>query len=100
MVFTFSMKAFNEIELSKIEIDAASFYGKPFLSIYDVESKEFVGMGDGIKIDQIQGVITIEPEALEKYIDEEDNLQIKVETDNRNPVSMSFPSLIIEGRRP
>lgn len=100
LVFTFSMKAFNEIELSKIEIDAASFYGKPFLSIYDVESKEFVGMGDGIKIDQIQGVITIEPEALEKYIDEEDNLQIKVETDNRNPVSMSFPSLIIEGRRP
>jgi len=99
VVFTFSMKSFKEIELSKIEIYVTSFYGKSFMSIYDIESKEFVDAGDGVKIDQMNGIITIEPEALQKYIDEEDNLQIKVETDSRNSISMPFPSLVIEGRR-
>lgn len=99
VVFEFLMKPYEEIELSKIEINTDSFYGKPFLSIYDTESKEFVEAGDGIEIDQVQGIITIEPEALEKYINEEGNLQIKVETGSRNPVSMPLPSLVIEGRR-
>lgn len=99
IVFTLPMDSYKEIELSRVEIKTNIYYGNPLFSVYDTVEETFTDEGEGIKINEGNGTISIEPEALERYIDDQGNLHFKVEANGRDSISIQLPSLVIEGRK-
>lgn len=109
-VFYFNMKPYSGLEYSKVEIYLNYQGVVPELYVYDPARGEYIDAGEGLSIDNAQGLISIDSRAVEKYITPQGKLELKVRvfTNSRGstsslkpemPGTIQLPTLSIEGRR-
>jgi len=108
--FYFNLKPYEDLEYSKLEIYVNYQGVVPELYVYHPEKGEYVNAGDGLSIDNSQGLISIDGQAVQEYITPQGRLELKVKVVNNpaNPDSqykpdtqgtIQLPTLSIEGRR-
>lgn len=77
----------------------------PELYIFDTEKNDYVDTGDGISVDNKEGIVTIESQALERYLNSEGKLELSVKCSVKPKSSwrpgdygtLQLPTLSIEG---
>lgn len=108
--FYFDMTPYTNVEYSKVEIYVNHQGVTPELYVYDAEKAEYVEAGEGLSIDNVQGYISIDGRAVNKYITPQGRLELKVKAFINSagsafparpemPAIIQLPTLSIEGRR-
>ncbi len=108
--FYFNMEPYGDLEYSKLEIYVNYQGVAPELYVYHPEKDEYVNAGDGLSIDNSQGLISIDGHAVQQYITPQGRLELKVRVFNVSstsnppykpdtPRTIQLPTLSIEGRR-
>lgn len=107
--FYFNMEPYSDLEYSKVEIYVNCEGIVPELYVYHPEKGEYVNAGDGILVDNSQGLISIDGHAVREYMSPQGRLELKVkmlDIPSASPYkpdvprTVQFPTLSIEGRRP
>lgn len=104
-VFHFNMNPYKDMDYSMIEIYLNYEGLTPELYIFDTEKNDYVDTGDGISVDNKEGIVTIESQALERYLNSEGKLELSVKCSVKPKSSwrpgdygtLQLPTLSIEG---
>lgn len=105
--FYFDMGKFNYIDMDNLTVYIKSDEGKGLNSallavgLYDKDGEDYIDEGEGFKIDMDTGVIEVDPAYLEKYVDDDNRLYIRVGTkgDGDRDTGVFRPTIGVEGRR-